>query len=177
MKECDSGTVLKLRPLGEHGLLVYWITAANGLIHTAARTARKPGSDMFGHVDLFHCCELTFSRPKQGDLLTLHSASLQEPRLGIRQNLNRLRLAAYMCNLLMNTVEEGTPAKEWYDLITNALDYVAATEPRKSVLLHYERRVAELHGLYSPLVPPVMALRDHFRGLPAGRDDLLAALA
>lgn len=40
-----EATVLKLYPLGENGLIVVWCTE-EGLIRTAAKSARKPGSPL-----------------------------------------------------------------------------------------------------------------------------------
>lgn len=176
--EKDIGTILRLYPLGEHGLIVCWCTAQHGLIRTAARNARKAGSDFYGRIDLFHECELLF-RPagKQGELAVLSSAALISPRLPLRAKLNRLRLAAYMSALLSATVEEGDGDPRWHELISRALDYIAESAPRPAVLHHFEKRLAELHGLYSPEIAPHLALEHHFRKLPGGRRELLEQLA
>ncbi len=173
-------------PLGEHGLIVCWCTAAHGLIRTAARNARKPGSDYTGRLDLFHECELLFTPARSGDLHSLGSINLVNPRLGLRNSLARLRYASYMARLLLATVEPGSataptaPAAAetrenaaWHALISAALDYLASTTPRPAILERFERRLAELHGLYSPSIPPHMALMHHFQHLPAGRAELL----
>lgn len=175
--EKDTGTILRLYPLGEHGLIVCWCTERHGLIRTAARNARKAGSDFFGRIDLFHECELLF-RPaaKQGELAALSSAALLSPRLPLRASLLRLLLAGYMSSLLSTTVEEGDSDPRWHELISRALDYVAASDARPAVLLHFEKRLAELHGLYSPDVAPHLALAHHFRKLPGDRAELLAAM-
>ncbi len=182
--EKDIGTILHLHPLGEHGLIVSWCTAGHGIIRTAARGARKPGSDYTGRLDLFHECELLFAPARSGDLHTLGSVTLLSPRLGLRQDLQRLRLASYMARLLLATVEPGnaTPTHSpeeaaWHHLIAAALDYLAQTAPRAAILHRFERRLAELHGLYTPTLPPHQTLLNHFQHLPNGRGDLLATLA
>lgn len=176
MKLRDEGNILKLSPLGEYGLIVTWSTAHNGILRTAARNARKPGSDFTGRIDLFHRCELLFSHPKTGDLATLHSAELLSPRLSLRSDLNRLRLVSYIARLLLATVEPGGNAPEWDALITGAMDYIAESTPREAILYRFEKRLAELHGVFSPLMPPHDTLLQHFRSLPAGRQELLNAL-
>ena len=175
--EKDTGTILRQQALGEHGLIITWCTAQHGLVRTAARLARKPGSELSGQVDLFHECELLYRPATQGDLHTLSSVNLLSPRLALRSNLLRLRLASYMARLLLSTVEAGTADQEWHKLISGALDYVASSEPRQAILLHFEKRLAELHGLYSPTQAPHNTLLQHFQHLPAGREELLAALA
>ena len=176
MKERDTGTILKLSPLGDHGLIVVWCTAAHGIVRTAARNARKPGSDFTGRLDLFHECELLYSEPARGDLATLHGAELLTPRLALRQSLLQLRLCSYMANLLLATVEPGAGGEEWHKLIAGALDYTAANPPRRAILTHLEKRLATLHGIFSPAMPAHAALQQHFAHLPAGRAELVAAL-
>ncbi len=184
--EKDKGSILRLHPLGENSLIVCWCTARHGIIRTAARGARKPNSDYAGRLDLFHECELLFTPARQGDLHALGSIALLSPRLGLRQELTRLRLASYMARLLLATVEpaQGSEALEaesapWHALIAGALDYTAdpQTRLRPAILERFERRLAELHGLYSPALPPHQALLQHYRQLPAGRSGLMEALA
>lgn len=174
--EKDIGTILRLYPLGEYGLIVSWCTREHGLIRTAARNARKPGSDFHGRLDLFHECELVFRGADKNGLSTLSSAALLNPRLPLRDSLNKLRLASYMVALLSATVEEGASEVCWHELISRALDYVAQSAPRSAIIEHFEKRLAELHGLYSPGTDPYAALMHHFRHLPGGRAELLAQL-
>ena len=169
MKVRDSGTILKLSPLGDHGLIVTWCTAEHGILRTAARNARKPGSDFTGRIDAFLECELLFSMPARGDLATLHSAELLSPRLPLRADLARLCLAGYLCRLLLATVEPGDANPEWHRLISGALDYIATSTPRLAILEHFEKRLATLHGIFSPVLPPHQTLLRHFQSLPDDR--------
>ena len=174
--EKDTGTILRQQALGEHGLIITWCTQEHGIVRTAARLARKPGSELSGQVDLFHECELLFRPASQGDLHTLSAVTLLSPRLALRSSLLRLRLASYMARLLVSTVEAGAPEAAWHTLISGALDYVASAAPRRAILLHFEKRLAELHGLYSPAESSHHALQRHFQHMPAGRAELLELL-
>ena len=42
--------------------------------------------------------------------------------------------------------------------------------------IRFEKRLAQLHGLYSDMVPAHNALAQHFQHLPAGRQELLEEL-
>ena len=174
--EKDTGTILRQLPLGENGLIICWCTEGHGIVRTAARSARKPGSELSGRLDLFHECELLFELSSTGDLHPLKSAALLDARLPLRQDLTKLRLAGYMAQLMMCTVEGGEHDAEWHRLIAGALDYTAQNPPRAAILTHFEKRLAGLHGVYSPEIPAHTALLRHFRRLPAGRDELLQAL-
>lgn len=176
MKWRDEGCILRLMPLGEYGLIITWSTAQHGIVRTAARNARKPGSDFTGRIDLFHSCELIVSDAKKGDLSTLHAAELQHARLPLRSNLLKLRLASYCARLVLATVETGDSTQAWHQLICGALDYIAESHPRANILHHFEKRLAQLHGLYSDMVPAHNALAQHFQHLPAGRQELLEEL-
>lgn len=172
----DQGTVLRLISLGEDGLIITWCTANHGLIRTAARHARKPGSEFAGNIDLFHECELMYKPSGRSDLLNLQSIVLLDARLSLRKNLARLRLASYLAQLLLATLEPGSEEPEWHNLIAKALDYIAISTPRQAILHRFERRLAEMHGLYSPTISPHQALLKHAQHLPAGRDLLLQSL-
>ena len=174
--EKDTGTILRQQPLGEHGLIITWCTAQHGIVRTAARLARKPGSEFSGQVDLFHECELLYRPATQGDLHSLSAAHLISPRLALRHNLTRLQLASYMARLMLATVEPGAQDAAWHTLISGALDYICTTELRPAILLHFEKRLATLHGLYNPTQAPHHSLLQHFQHLPAGRSELLQKL-
>ncbi len=176
MKWRDEGSILRLTPLGEHGLIITWSTAQHGIVRTAARNARKPGSDLTGRIDLFHHCELVATDAKRGDLGTLHAAELLDARLPLRSHLLKLRLASYCARLVMATVEVGDTTQAWHQLMSGALDYIAESSPRANILYHFEKRLAQLHGLYSEVMPAHHALAQHFQHMPAGRQELLEKL-
>lgn len=177
MNTRDTGTVLRLYPYGEHGAVVCWCTARHGMLRTAARNAFKPGAGINGTVDLFHECELVYRTPSRGDLCTLVSAELITPRLPLRGNIMRLRMAAYMTRLLLHTVEPGEEDPRWHELISKALDYTATAEPAPRTIFHFEERLADLHGLLSPQLPAYRALQQHFSRLPTDRAELLSHLS
>ncbi len=174
--EKDVGCVLRLMPLGEHGLIVVWCTASHGILRTAARHARQPGHELSGQIDLFHECELLYSLSPRSDLNALRSAALLNPRLPLRRNLLSLQLASYMSRLLLATVEPGSEDVSWYKLISSALNYLSESAPRLAILERFEQRLAELHGLFTPLLPPHTSLLQHFQHLPSGREDLVGRL-
>lgn len=177
MNTRDVGTILRLYPLGEHGAIICWCTAEHGMVRTASRSALKPGSELAGCIDLFHECELVYKPSSKSDLYNLVSAELISPRLTLRGHLGRLRLASYMAQLMLCTVEQGDPDAAWHTLIATALDYTSTASLRPEILHRFERRLAELHGLYAPGADSHRALQQHFSHLPAGRAELLELLS
>ena len=103
-----EATVLKLYPLGENGLIAVWCTE-EGLIRTAAKSARKPGSPFAGCLDIFYQCRMQWTQAKKGDLHTLTSADLLSPRLALRKSYLRLSAAGYFARLFLQMLEPDTP--------------------------------------------------------------------
>lgn len=177
MNARDTGTVLRLYPYGDHGAIICWSTVRHSILRTVSRNAFKPGAGINGVVDLFHECEIIYRIPRRGELCNLVSAELITPRLPLRGNIMRLRMAAYMTRLLLRTVEPGEEDPRWHELISKALDYTATAAPDSGTILHFEKRLAELHGLLSPKLPAYRALQEHFTHLPSGREELISRLA
>lgn len=172
----DTGIVLKTYPLGETGLIVVWSTADHGIIRTAARTALKPGGDFFGRLDLFFEAELLWETAKTGDLDHLKSVSLLNPRLALRNSFPKLRLAGYMTKLLLATVESRTPIPEIHLMLHRALNYLETRTATRHIMQHFEKRLAEEHGMYRQGMPAIAILRSHYPHVPADRDALYDAL-
>lgn len=172
----DCGTILKTYSLGESGLIVVWSTSEYGIIRTVARGALRPSSEFSGRLDLFHACEAEWTPPRKGDLNTLTGITLQKPRLGLRKNLASLQLASYMVHLLLHTVETQTPIPDFYTLLENALDYLNAHEANEKLLLHYEKRIAQEHGLLPSEKSPIETLKSHFGRIPAERENLISLM-
>lgn len=107
-----EATVLKLYPLGENGLIVVWCTE-EGIIRTAAKSARKPNSPFAGRLDLFYQCRMQWTQAKTGDLHSLTSADLLSPRLPLRKSYLRLSAAGYFARLFLQMLEPDTPIPEF----------------------------------------------------------------
>lgn len=105
-----EATVLKLYPLGENGLIVVWCTE-EGIIRTAAKSARKPNSPFAGRLDLFYQCRMQWTQAKTGDLHSLTSADLLSPRLPLRKSYLRLSAAGYFARLFLQMLEPDTPSR------------------------------------------------------------------
>lgn len=170
-----DGTVLKLYPLGENGLIVVWCTE-EGIIRTAAKSARKPGSPFAGRLDLFYQCRMQWTQAKTGDLHTLTAVDLVSPRLPLRVNYSRLSAAGYFARLFLQMLEPDTPIPEFYDLLQRAYAYLEHTDPSSGTILHFERELVRLHGMAHPGMPAHVILKSHFGKLPPQRERLLREL-
>ena len=170
-----DATVLKLYPLGENGLIVVWCTE-EGIIRTAAKSARKPSSPFAGRLDLFYQCRMQWTRAKTGDLHALASADLLSPRLRLRESYPRLAAAGYFARLFLQMLEPDTPIPEFYDLLQRAYSYLENNEPSIRAVLHFEQELARLHGIAHPGIPAHVILKSHVGKLPPQREKLFLAL-
>ena len=153
-----EATVLKLYPLGENGLIAVWCTE-EGLIRTAAKSARKPGSPFAGRLDIFYQCRMQWTQAKKGDLHTLTSADLLSPRLALRKSYLRLSAAGYFARLFLQMLEPDTPIPEFYDLLQRAYTYLENNDPTLRAVLHFEQELARLHGIAHPGIPAHVILK------------------
>jgi DNA repair protein RecO (recombination protein O) len=170
-----EATVLKLYPLGENGLIVVWCTE-EGIIRTAAKSARKPNSPFAGRLDLFYQCRMQWTQAKTGDLHSLTSADLLSPRLLLRKSYLRLSAAGYFARLFLQMLEPDTPIPEFYDLLQRAYAYLENNDPTLRAVLHFEQELARLHGIAHPGIPAHVILKSHFGKLPPQREKLLGSL-
>lgn len=168
-------TLIRLHPLGENGRIAVWMTPS-GIQRTAARGALSPKSPFRGCLDLFFQCSIRWVPSKSGDLHALSSALLINPRLGLRLHYSRLSAASYFARLLLSTVEAGSPAEEENNLLNRALGYLEKQDPEKKAILHFEKELAQIHGIYSENTPPHAALLKSSGKLPALRQSLLDCL-
>ena len=170
-----QATLLRLHPLGENGVIAIWISPA-GIQRTAAKGALSPKSPFRGSLDLFFQCDIRWSPAKSGDLHTLTSTSIINPRLGLRSHFSRLSAASYFALLLLSTMESGTPAKEEHNLLNRALAYLEKQNPEKRAILHFEKELALIHGIYSDQTPPFTTLLKSSAKLPPLRQSLFDSL-
>lgn len=170
-----EGTILKLYPLGENGLIVVWSTE-EGIIRTAARGARKPTSPFSGRLDLFYQCRIQWTQAKHGDLHPLTTADLISPRLSLRTDYSKLSAAGYFARLLLQMLEPGTPTPEFHDLLQRAYAYLEQNTPSVKAIMHFEQELARLHGITHPGLPAHLILKSHFGKLPPQRERLMKEL-
>jgi len=174
--ESTLATLIRLTRLTDSSLIVHWFTEGHGLIKTVAKGARRPKSTFAGQLDLFFSGEISFQRARRGDLHALREVSIRSWREGLRQSYTATLVAAYFCQLLESAVESEHPEPALHDLLSRALDHVAAGTPSLRALRHFESELARLLGISDGRCPPEASLREALGHLPAAREELLERL-
>lgn len=145
--ERASGIILRVRPLTETSLIVHWLTRDLGRLGTVAKGARRTKSPLRGKLDLFFSADFSFRRSRSSELHNLREAVVRDARPGLRQDMNRLRVAGYATAVIEAMTETETPLPETHELLLGFLDALAVAEASTAWALAFEARMLTLHGL------------------------------
>ena len=175
----EKGEAILIRrlPLTNTSLIVHWCTREHGIIRTAAKGARRPGSAFAGKLDLFYGADITWARSRRGDLHALREASVTDYRAGLQKEYVRLLAAAYFASLVERVAEGEAPVEPLYDLLRRGLDWLHRESPTRKGVLYFEKEVAADLGIHGePGVAPIVALQNQYHRIPAQRDELFLRL-
>ena len=163
--------------LTESSLIVHWCSPEQGLIKTVAKGALRPKSGFAGRLDLFFGAEIEFVRSRSSDLHILRELAVLEPRFGLRSSYLQTLAASYFVQLLELVAEKDTPIPEIHDLLERALDHLAQGAPRLRSVTYFEEELVGHLGIGQATLPPHAAILKLYHKLPAGREELIEALA
>lgn len=174
MEKSSAAILIRKTPLTNTSLVVHWCTPEHGLIRTAARGARRPGSPFAGKLDLFYTAEILWLPAKRSDLHTLKELQVRDHRPGIQLSWARMLCASYFVKLLETVAEPHTPLLFPHDLLRRALDYLNTTDPTPKAVLHYERELAKDLGIFGESgVSAIMAIHNVYHRVPEQREALM----
>ena len=147
MIETAIGLILRTRPLTETSLIVHWLTPDFGRIATVAKGARRPKSPFLGKLDLFYRADFSFSRSRHSDLHILREVSLREMHGAIREDILKLRQAAYAAAFIEQATETETPLPAVFDLLRGFLDCLCRQKPAAQMIFAFELKLLRELGL------------------------------
>jgi DNA repair protein RecO (recombination protein O) len=147
MIETTTGLILRTRPLTETSLIVHWLTPDFGRIATVAKGARRAQSPFLGKLDLFYLADFSFSRSRHSDLHTLREASLRETHGALRQDLGRLRQAAYAASFVEQATETETSLAAVFELMREFLVCLCRQEFAPQIVFAFELKLLQELGL------------------------------
>jgi DNA repair protein RecO (recombination protein O) len=143
--ERAEGIVLRCQPVTETSLIVTWFTREFGKLKTLAKGARRPKSPMRGKLDLFYRDELLFLRSRRSDLHLLHECFLEEPHAALRESVEHLTAASYVCELVDLAMELEDASPKVFDLLEQALDDVGK-DAGATLLIWFELQLLAAAG-------------------------------
>lgn len=164
-----KGIILRLTKLTETSLIVTWCVEGVGLVKTVAKGARRPKSTFAGKLDLFYTAELSWISSSKSELGNLRELVVSEYAEGIRKRYKNTMVAGYFATLLEYVMEDGEVDDDAYGLLVRAYRYLADVPAEWKAVVHFEKQLAILLGVWDEKALPHISLRRAFGGLPKSR--------
>lgn len=151
MKFKTEGLVIREQTIGESDRLVWVLTRDEGVLRAFARRAKKLQDGKNAATGLLCYSRFTVYRGKEAD--NISEAFPVESFFGLREDLDRLALAQYFCELAFLMVPAGVESGEILRLLLNALHFLSSGE-RPAALLKplVELRLMSLAGFMPNLL-------------------------
>ena len=149
--ETTSGLILRTRLLTETSLIIHWLTPELGRIATVAKGARRAKSPFAGKLDIFYAAEFSFSRSRSSDLHNLREVKLRATHGAIREDILKLRQAAYAVNFLEQATETETPLPEIFELLRGFLECLCGQKTSPQNIFALELKLLHELGLAADL--------------------------
>ncbi len=146
--ESVDGVVVRVRDTGDHDRYLSVLTASKGRISMLAKGSRSLKGAQTAVSQLYTYGN--FEYYKRGDFNILKGGSPIQSFYALSADLDRLNLAAYLCEVATEVTDEGEPAEEMLRLLLNSL-YAVSRDlyPQEIIKGVFEMRAATLSG-YAP---------------------------
>jgi DNA repair protein RecO (recombination protein O) len=147
MTESAAGIILRTQSLTETSLIISWLTPNFGRIATVAKGARRQKSPFSGKLDLFYEADFSFNRSRRSELHTLREVSLRQTNEALREDIVKLRQAAYGAAFVVQTTESETPLPGVFELFQKFFECLCARDPSPQLVFALELKMLRELGL------------------------------
>ncbi len=148
--------ILKRINFSEADRLVTIFSRHHGRLKLIAKGIRKPSSRKKGHLELFTQAKLQVAKTKSIDIIT--EAETINNFSNLRNNLNRVRIAYLLAELVDKLTAEEQEQEEVYQLLLDSLTTLNSKSAPKDFILNFESQLLSLLGFGLPK-PPINRLR------------------
>lgn len=151
MKISTDGLILREQNIGEQNRLVTVLTRSHGVVRAFVRGCRSLISSKGSATRLLCYSRLVIFIGR--DTFTIDEAQSEEMFIPLRQDVVKMSLAQYFCELAIHFVPENLPAGDYLRLLLNAL-YLLSRDKRPMGLIKaaVELRMLTLGGYMPDLV-------------------------
>jgi DNA repair protein RecO (recombination protein O) len=141
-----EGIVLRSMDLGEADRVLTVLTPRLGKLRVIAKGVRRPRSRIGGALEPFSDVQLVLAVGRTFDVVT--SSALEDPHLGLRNDLHSTAAAWYVVELADRFCEGGADAHEAFRLLAQALSGLdaGAEVSREVVARWFELHLLEAMG-------------------------------
>ena len=146
--EAVDGVVVRVRDTGDRHRYLSVLTAEKGRISLLSHGSRSVRSPQIAVSQLYTYGN--FEYYTKGSTNILKGGAAIQPFYGLSTDIDRLNLAAYLCDLTCELTDEGEEAGEMLRLLLNSLHAVSLDlRPQKILKGAFELRAAAISG-YAP---------------------------
>jgi DNA repair protein RecO (recombination protein O) len=154
-----KGIVLQQVPTGDADKVVTFLTPDHGKINVMAPGAKRTRSRIAGCTEFLCYSEIDLFKTK--DQFRLSDARIMEPFYEIRNDLLKLTIASFFCEVLKDVVMEDFSAKEELRLFLNCLYYLSKEKKDKELITAvFVLRLLSVNGL-APCVAHCVSCNTH----------------
>lgn len=151
MKVSTDGLIIREQIIKEQDKLVTVLTRSNGILRAFVHGAKNLKSSKSAATGL-----LTYSRLSvysSRDKYIIDDASAEQMFMPLRNNVEKLALAQYFCELLMELAPENSPSDDFLRLVLNSL-YLLCKGDRSDIIIKsaFELRLLTLAGYMPDLI-------------------------
>ena len=143
--------VLKRTSFSEADRLVTVFSKSHGKVVLVAKGVRKITSRKKGHLELFTYAKLQIAKTKGLGIITEAETINNFPSL--RKNLNRVRIAYLLAELIDKLTAEQQEQQEVFKLLFNSFIILNSKSATKNFILNFESELLELLGFGLPNPP------------------------
>ena len=122
----DQGVVLRTMRLGESDKIVTFVTAGHGKVRAVAKGVRKTKSRFGARMEPVTHVSLMFYEGRELDIVT--QAETLDHFRAIREDLDRVRRAVSMLEVVDQVAQEREPNPRLYQMLVGALRSLAARD-------------------------------------------------
>ena len=150
--------VLRTIDYGESDRIVTFLTEDFGKLKGIAKGARRSRKRFVNALELFSSSRVLFSRRSAGGLSLIESADVISHHPGIREDLEKTLVAAYISELVEGFTPEGKRNAGLYRLLEGFLGFLDREVSRPGVERFFEVRLLKALG-YDPHLGSCMTCR------------------
>ena len=145
------GLVIREQSIGESDKLITVLTAKYGLVRAFSRGAKKTKSKKLAATSLLAYGDFTFVKTK--DAFSVEEALVKEVFFELREDVEKMALAQYFCELANEFCEEDFEAEEVLRLILNGIWLLKSGKKKPDFIKAVtELRLMSLSGYMPDLV-------------------------
>ena len=146
--EAVNGVVVRVRDMGDHDRYLSVLTATHGRISVLSKGSRSMRGSQMGVSQLYTYGNFEIYR--RGTTYILKSGTAIQPFYSLCMDIDRLNLAAYLCDVTCELTDEGEEAGDMLRLLLNSL-YAISRDlyPQELIKGAFELRAAAISG-YAP---------------------------